>query len=213
MSEVLDGRRYRCVVSDGKETLESGPALISLAAGFEITEQPADTTAEAGEQVTLHVGARGKDLSYQWQWSSNGTTWKNCTSAGSKTDTFGFRMSEVLDGRQYRCVVTDGEETLNSEPANITLKKAGGITEQPEDVLAAAGEQVTLHVAAEGSSISYQWQWSSNGTTWKNCTSAGSTTDTFGFKMSATLDGRQYRCVLTVDGEMVISDAATITLK
>lgn len=213
MSAVLDGRQYRCIVSDNTATIESNPAKISLASPMAITEHPADTAADIGEQIMLHVGASGKNLSYQWQWSSNGTTWKNCTSTGCNTDTFGFKMTAVLDGRQYRCTISDGTNTLMSNPANISLKKIGGITEQPADVSAAAGEKVLLHVAAEGMNISYQWQWSNNGTTWKNCTSTGSNTDTFGFKMSSTLNGRQYRCVLNIDNETVISDAAVLTLK
>ena len=35
------------------------------------------------------------DAAYQWQWSKDGNTWRNCTSAGGNTDTFGFVMKDM----------------------------------------------------------------------------------------------------------------------
>ena len=36
-------------------------------------------------------------------------------------DTFSFVMKTTLDGRQYRCMVTDGAARAYSEPAVITI--------------------------------------------------------------------------------------------
>ncbi len=84
-----------------------------------ITEQPGAVEAGAGETVSLHVEANRTDVTYQWQWSADGNTWKNCSSAGSKTDTFSFTMKETLGGRQYRCIVTSGTESVPSESAQL----------------------------------------------------------------------------------------------
>ena len=212
MKDTLDGRQYRCIVTAGSEQVPSEGAVISRKAeeALRITKQPADVEAGAGETVILHVEAN-KEATYQWQYSTNGTTWKNCTSGGCKTDTFSFAMKESVDGRQYRCIVTAGSEQVPSDGAVITYKSPLTLTEQPEDVEAEAGERVTLHVEANKTGVTYQWQYSTNGTTWKNCTSGGYSTDTFSFTMKETLNGRQYRCIVKLGTESVTSESALIT--
>ena len=181
---------------------------------LEITSQPQDVSAEAGETVILHVEANRSNVTYQWQWRTGSTNWKNCTSGGYNRDSFSFMMKETLAGRLYRCKVTGSGETLTSEAARITLLFSPfEITIHPQNVSAKAGEDVVLHVETNKSDVTYQWQYSINGTTWKNCSSAGYNTDTFSFMMKATLSGRQYRCRVTSGGETLISEAGTITLR
>ena len=98
----------------------SRAATVSLKK-ISISEKPQSVAAAAGERVTFSVTAEGEDLQYQWQWSSNGTTWRNCTSAGSDTDAFSFVMKAALSGRQYRCLVKDGTLEAYSEPATVTI--------------------------------------------------------------------------------------------
>ena len=218
MKETLSGRQYRCVVSSGGDEVTSNAATISIGStsgDLEITEQPADVEAAAGDTVTLHVAANKEDATYQWQWSAAGSSWKNCTSGGAKTDTFSFVMKETLSGRQYRCIVRSGDNEMISNAATITIGSPSGdleITEQPEDVEAAAGATVTLHVVANKEDATYQWQWSATGETWKNCSSGGYNTDTFSFTMKDALNGRQYRCIVRSGNYEVISEAATISI-
>ena len=129
--------------------------------GVSITSQPSDVEVAAGETVTFTVEAEGDSLNYQWQFSTNGTTWKNCTSGGYNTDTFGFTMKASLSGRQYRCIVSDGTQTVTSEAATVTLAENDlEITAQPEDIEVAAGDTVVFHVEANKSDATYQWQFS-----------------------------------------------------
>ena len=215
MKATFSGRQYRCVVSEGSQEVTSEAAALTLAEKkIEIVTQPADTEAAVGETVTFTVKTNGTDPAYQWQWSKNGTTWNNCTSGGYNTDTFSFTMKALFSGRQYRCVVTEGGEEVLSEAATLILAEERiEIVTQPADVAAAVGETVTFTVKTNGTDPAYQWQWSKDGTTWNNCTSGGYNTDTFSFTMKASLSGRRYRCVVTVGGNTLTSDAASITLK
>jgi len=213
MKEKYAGRQYRCVVTADGETLTSDAATANLKAAAAITQQPEDANVKAGERASFHVEAAGEEVSYQWQYSLNGSYWSNCTGAGYNTDTFGFVMQEKYAGRQYRCVVTADGETLISDAATANLKAAAEITLQPEDSYAEAGERASFHVEAAGGEVSYQWQYSLNGSYWSNCTGAGYNTDTFGFVMQEKYAGRQYRCIVTADGEKLTSDAATANLK
>ena len=214
MKESLAGRIYRCIVSGNENAIISNQAHILLQESVEIQVQPNDVTAAVGEQVVLHLEATGDGINYQWQWSSDGKSWRNCASTGYNTDTFRFTMKASLAGRTYRCIVSGTGRTLISNNARIFLNAMAEILVQPEDVTAAVGEQAVLHLEATGTGISYQWQWSTDGKTWKNCTSAGYNTDTFRFTMKSSLAGRIYRCIVKSPSAVQIpSNSAHIFLK
>lgn len=84
-----------------------------------ITEDPEDVSAAVGDTVTFHVAAKGGLLTYQWQYSSNGTTWND--SPTGKSETFSFTAASNLNGRKYRCVVTNGNGSETSEAATLTV--------------------------------------------------------------------------------------------
>ena len=215
MKASYHGRSYRCIVTAGGKTLISDEAHISLVSKpLEIIAQPGDVSAAAGDRVVLHVEAIGSGIKYQWQWTKDGKTWRNCTYAGYNTDTFSFTMKTSLAGRYYRCLVSTSNEELISDRALLILEESIQILAQPENVTAAAGEKVVLHIEAEGSGINYQWQWTKDGKTWNNCTYAGYNTDTFRFDMKKTLAGRSYRCIVSdSSGTKIISSTALISLK
>ena len=212
MREKFDGRSYRCVVTaDGKELI-SDTAIVTLKIAQSIITQPEDKEAAEGDTVSFYVEAGGTDISYQWQYSRDGSTWINCTGSGYDTDTFSFVMREKYDGRSYRCIVTADGVQLISDAAVVILTDTNGITLQPEDVAVAEGETAEFHVEFSGSSPAYQWQWSSDGNLWKNCGGIGYNTDTFGFIMKEKFVGRMYRCVVTAGGKTYVSDSATLSL-
>ena len=145
--------------------MTSEAADLAIKEALEITEQPESVEAAKGARVSFHVAANRADVTYQWQYNKDGETWNNCTSAGYNTDTFSFTMGSTMGGRQYRCVVTSGDEQVTSDAAELTLKVALKITEQPLSVEAARGEKVTFHVAANKTDVTYQWQYNKDGAT------------------------------------------------
>ena len=93
----------------------------------------------------------------------------------------------------------------------LSVRDSGGdiITKQPVSTVVKIGERGTFTVAAVGTGLKYQWQWSADGgKTWKNTsTTAASYTVT----PSASFNGYMYRCVVTdSSGKSVISDEATL---
>ena len=92
-----------------------------LESGLSITTQPTSKTVAAGTTVTFKVVATGA-TSYQWQYSKDGTTWTNCSSAGSNTATFSFVASTGFNGRQYRCQVKNGSVTVTSNATKLTVE-------------------------------------------------------------------------------------------
>ena len=69
--------------------------------------------------MTFTVTATGAE-SYQWQYSKNGgNTWLN--SPTGKTATFSFTATTAMNGRQYRCVVTNSAGDTVSNAATLTV--------------------------------------------------------------------------------------------
>ena len=124
-----------------------------------------------------------------------------------------YILTEVVSKGKHRVNLPDpGESGDPSESGDPAVDEIT-ITTQPQDVSVRDGEEASFTVEAEGNGIGYQWQWSSDGSTWKNCTSTGYNEAAFSFTMKAKYAGRRYRCEVTADGETLISDAALLILK
>ena len=174
-----------------------------------ITKQPAKVYSKAGTKVTYTVEATGNELTYQWQSSSDGTTWKNCSSASATSATFTFTSKTSHSSNYYRCLITDadGKETY-TETARLYVL---GITTQPKTVKAEAGSTVKYTVKATGAGKTYQWQSSTDGKTWKNCSSSSATKATFTFTGKDKHNGNYYRCKITDSkGNVVYTDTVRL---
>jgi hypothetical protein len=138
-------------------------------------------------------GLTGVTINYQWQQSSNGTTWTAISGATNQT----FTLTQAQVGSQVRAVAsyTDAlgsNETINSTPTtavgnvnDLGAIAIGGITSQGNTLTAT----VTDADGLTGATINYQWQKSSNGTTWANITGATNQTLT----LDSTLVGQLVR--------------------
>ena len=140
--------------------------------------------------------------------SDDGSAWADSSirkASGS------LRVRQANNGRLYRCVITDAQgNTVISDPLTVTLRQAIIIQRQPADVSADEGEIVRISVEASGEGLSYQWQWSDDGSTWSD-SSIRKASGTL--KVRLANDGRKYRCVVTDQyGTSVISRAMTVTM-
>ena len=215
MTEGYGGRLYRCVLRDDTGTTRSSAAALILSSeGPAITAQPADQSVTAGQTAVFRIGTAGDGVTYQWQYSTNGgTSWNNCRSRGYDTDTFSFRMTAGLAGRLYRCLATDATGTRRSDAASLTLAAGPSITAHPKDQTVKAGAKATFTAAASGDGVTYQWQVSKDGgLTWKDCTSAGNKTASFGFTAKASYSGWMYRCAIGDANGSNVTDAALLTV-
>ena len=209
VKEANDGRKYRCVITDryGNNVI-SDILTVTMRKAVEILRQPENVSGYDGELVRISVEASGYGLSYQWQWSDDGSAWADSSirkASGS------LRVRQANNGRLYRCVITDAQgNTVISNTLTVTLRQAIIIQRQPADVYADEGEIVRISVEASGEGLSYQWQWSDDGSTWSDSSiqkPSGSV------RVRLANDGRKYRCVVTDQyGTSVISRAMTVTM-
>ena len=208
-----NGYLYRCVVTNSKGTVTSSKVRLTVSGVKpKILSQPAAASVDAGASATFKVVAAGVGMSYQWQYSSDGSTWKNKSGATSASYTVTAKAS--YDGLQYRCKVTNSIGSVTSAAAKLTVKgavTAPTITTQPKAATAAVGETATFKVVASGTGLSYQWQYSSDyGKTWHD--KAGSTKATHTVTVKASYNGYLYRCKVTNSAGTVISSKVRLTV-
>lgn len=212
-----DGIKVRCVLKDGngKEAI-SATAVIHVTSGLQITKHPENVTVQPNQQATFSVSAEGADLKYQWQFqwpTDSADTWRNFGSATSSSLT--RNIPSNWDGLKVRCLVKDG--TGAELPSNTALISVGDnfrITKQPESVVVEANHQATFSVTAEGTNVSYQWQfqWPTDAADkWSNFGSATSSTLTR--NIPANWNGLKVHCIVKDGtGKQIISDTADITI-
>ena len=214
-SDGMNARQYRCVVTNPSGKGNTSNAATLTVKGEQIVTHPSDVTASANGTAKFTVKALGSGLKYQWQWRSGSSgAWANTTLNGYNTPTLSFTATSGMNGRQYRCVVTDAGGSINSNAATLTVLAGAKITNHPASATVESGKSVSFKVKAVGSDLQYQWQWRANsGGTWANTSLNGCKTDTLSFTVSAGMNARQYRCgVKAPSGSTAWSNAATLTV-
>jgi hypothetical protein len=180
-----------------------------------ITSQPQSVTS--GGEATFSVSAVASDgspLQYQWQASTDsGATFSDVSGAVSSSLALsGLTVSE--SGNQYRVLVSAaGAATVPSDSATYTFTVVVSITQQPNDQLASGGAATFTAAAAtnDGSSVSYQWQVSTNGGASYSNVPAATSASLALTGLTSSANGRRYRVVASAAGaSSATSNAATL---
>jgi poly(3-hydroxybutyrate) depolymerase len=147
---------------------------------------------------------------YQWQFSLDGVTYSNYSSGfnGSSATTNVFippALSRSQSGIRIRCRVTGTliPGTYTSTPCVITVDRRFTYFAGPEILVAQANKELTFNlnpIVTGGGVPLYQWQISSNGTTWTNI--ANETGESYTISANnltiAAYNGKRIRCLVTV---------------
>jgi hypothetical protein len=192
-----NNNQYRCVVSGTAPCAPVTTSAATLTVGsLSITSQPVSQTICSDTSATFSIVASGDVASYQWQYSTNGTTWTDLVVTGADTASITLTgLTSASTGTQYHCVLNAGAVTSN--PATVTVRDVVAIGTQPSNQSVCLGAaSVTFTAAATGSGLTYQWQMSTNGTTWNDVSGATATTYTINTP-SASLNNNQYKVIVT----------------
>ena len=122
-----------------------------------IEEQwPGDRYVPVGWKTELELYAEGRELQYQWQYF-NGSQWVDAVSEDAKDNWWEFTVKQSMDGRQYRCAVTDaaGNRVFSDVVtlrviATVETELSGWLGKSPEAFLKAHPELVAEYYDEEG---------------------------------------------------------------
>ncbi len=186
---------------DGSLTAQSQPsAVVQAAPPLHTTAPSVIGTAQRSFTLTASAGSwsgNGNSYTYQWQRSTDGSTWTNI--AGATTLTYALGVAE--EGSKLRMLVTasnpDGTLTAPSAATATVLGAPPQVTSVPA-VSGTAQRSFTLTAtpglwSGIGNSYTYQWQRSTDGSTWTNI--AGATTLTY--TLVVTDEGSRVRMLVS----------------
>jgi len=182
----------------------TGPAPV-----VSITAQPVEQTVVEGQQVQFIVSASNAS-GYQWQSDTSGS-WSDI--AGATQATYSIASATLsMDGQQYRVLVTGREGQVISSAVALRVTAAviaPSVTVAPAGVTGVAGEDVVFNVTAAGTSLSYQWQQSTDGVAWNDI--AGATAAQLRLQeVNVDMDGNLYRARVSNSAGQATSLAATL---
>ena len=179
-------------------------------------QRPADRYGGGGWKYA-HFGltANGAGLTYQWQRSGDGgASWADiagATQAGYTTPA----TTLADDGTRYRATVAAAGITLTSSAVRLTVTAATvapAFSIQPTTQTVSAPAAATFSVTATGTALAYQWQRSlDGGVSWLALSGAADPSYGTG-DTDPTMDGQQFRVVISNAAGSVTSSAARLTV-
>lgn len=109
----------------GKRSGAGGSGIViirNMRYTLRILEHPQDLTVDGTGDAVFEVVAAGKNLSYQWQRSTDGAKWVDTSVTGYNTPKITVNKFSYSNGVMYRCIVTDGKgDSVTSEAAMVTV--------------------------------------------------------------------------------------------
>ena len=121
--------------------------------GFSVSRQPESQLLHAGTSAQLSVETMS-DTELTFQWFKDGAPLDGATNAQLE-----LGLIEAADAGDYWVEIGDGEDTIVSATATVTVLFNPVITRQPESQAVTQGATVQFEVEAEGAPpLGYQWR-------------------------------------------------------
>lgn len=201
VSTEMDGNKYRCAVSnEGTVVLYSNEATLTVYKTLEITFQPQEIWAFAGDSATftVEVDAQG-DVEYRWQ-EFIGGEWVDLENAALSEYQIPS-MEDSFDGRKFRVLITNGGDVFASNEVSLKLATPVEITTQPQNIkLAYMGKMAVFSVEAVGYKPQFKWYVSGNYGTDEALEIDGATSNTLSISVDSDLVLENvYFCKITND--------------
>ena len=218
MNPNRDGYMYRCKITSGLKIVAYSDAVVldMQDPSAKLISQSGNVYVTANKTATFTVEAEGTDLTYSWQRSDDkGASWTQTFLSGYNTNTLSIGATSNR-AVMYMCKITDGSgKVIWSSPVKLQILSAElKILTQPVSTTCADGETVIFTVEAQGDTLKYQWESSSDGgASWKSSYLDGYNTDTFSFEVNTARAAKLYRCVITdVAGNTIETDAVSVAI-
>lgn len=163
-----------------------------------IVADPSSTSACIGATAALSVTAEGGGLSYQWRLGT-------VPILGATSATLTISPVTPGDAGIYDCVVTNVLGMSTSMNATLTIDPLPVITTQPVSITVPSSTSATFAVAANGTSLTYQWR--------RNLVDLTGETSSSLLIASATIaDQGNYDVVIGNACGIVVSNTVTLTV-
>ncbi|MGA2298152.1 MAG: immunoglobulin domain-containing protein [FCB group bacterium] len=195
-----DAGNYDCVVNGTcNNPTTSSPANLTINYLPKIVQQPKDVSICDVTTATFKVSATGSAIQYQWR--KDGIIIPN-----QINDSLVITNLDISKNGKYDVIVSGSCEPSDTSVScllNFNMKPV--ITNQPMSQTVSAGTDIDINVSASGKDLTYKWQKD-------NTDLSGQTTNDLHIHGAKTLDGGDYKCIVTDACGSVTSNVATLTV-
>ena len=201
--KVVDG-----LATDARGFIRSVPYTIGAwqYCPTEITSNLEDIAVWPNTDAILTVSIEGDNPTYQWQYSTNGSTWYDIEGETSSTLTLS-NVPSSQNGYKYRCAVdSDNGDLTYSSVAILTFKPSPTLDNNPTGFEVWSNVDRTLSVSATGEELTYQWYF--NGEAIEGATESTLSFDNIQFDKTGS-----YYCVITNPAGSVQSSTANVVVR
>ena len=181
---------YSVLVFNPSGSALSSSATLTVGLPPVIVQQPLDVVTNGGSNATFTVVATGTGpLAYQWQFQ--GVNLPNATNA-----TLVLTNLQLSNAGPYSVVVTDSVGPMASRAATLTVLVRPVITQQPQHLTLAVGQDGVLSVSAIGT-LPMATRWLRNSGTYSSYAPMIGDTGFLVFSNTVLTNGATYRAVIT----------------
>ncbi|MCU0785680.1 MAG: immunoglobulin domain-containing protein [Verrucomicrobia bacterium] len=165
-----------------------------------ITTQPQSQTNTIGGNVSFSVVASGAaPLTYQWRFF--GTNLNSAT-----TNSYSLTNIQSTNAGDYTVVITNIAGSITSSVATLTVTSGPAITNQPQDLAVAVGQNAPFTVGASGGApLSFQWRFNT-------ADISGATNSNYTRTNAQPGDAGNYTVVVSNSSGSVTSAVAVLTV-
>ncbi len=205
-AQVVQAGDYRVVITGicpPPATSETVSLTVNIPPAI-VTEPQSQTVCE-GDPFLFTVNATGTDLTYQW--FHNGTAITGATEATLTAP------ATLADAGTYWVVVSGVcPPAVQSQNVTLVVNELPSITQDPQDQVVCLDQTIVFQAAGAGTGITYQWEFSENGTTWNPI--ANATNDEYEVAGAQLNNEGYYRVVVSgICPPPAVSEAAFLDVK
>ncbi|MCM1308458.1 MAG: immunoglobulin domain-containing protein [Butyrivibrio sp.] len=135
---LSDAGEYHVVVTDKNGSVTGDPITVTVThTPLKITEQSPDMEIPIGSSATLEIKASGS-IRRSYQWYKDGSAIYSANAL-----LFYITNAELSDAGSYTVVVTDGNDSVTSDPIVVTVKEETSAEMKPGETETKPGETET----------------------------------------------------------------------
>ena len=216
-----NGQQYRVIVDAiASDPVTSAAATLTVEQPtLSFSQQPSSTTASNGIATfsATAINSDGSSVTYQWQRSIDGVNFVDVAGKTSPSISLSGLTFADDDGDKYRVIASSPTaDPAVSDEASLTVQQPTlSFAQQPSGATASGGAASfsALAASSDDSTVSYQWQKSSDGVTFENISGANSFSLVLAGLTNAADDGDRYRVVASsLTTSPITSDTVTLTV-
>ncbi len=184
---------YTCLITGTNGTISTTNANLIVAAPPAVVTQPSSLTITQNQDAAFSVNTAGAGpMGYQWQFN-------NAPISGATSSGYSVTNAQGTNTGSYSVIITNTYGGTTSQVATLTVLVPPTITLEPQSQSVLTGNCATFTVAADGTSLSYQWQFN-------NAPIAGATLTSY-----TACDAGSYSVLVSNIVNMLPSDTVTLS--